>query len=120
VTGAERPAAPTPQVPPWRIAAAAIVLAALCLMGAILVPVYLHNVELERFLRQAQPSSEEALQQTIIDKGHALGLDIVPDHLQIRRPPGTSHMDVHYVVRVSLWLYTVDLHFSSNTASASK
>jgi hypothetical protein len=119
VTGAEH-AATSPQVPPWRIAAAAIVLAALCLMGAILVPVYLHNVELERFLRQAQPSSEEALQQTIIDKGHALGLDIVPDHLQIRRPPGTSHMDVHYVVRVSLWLYTVDLHFSSNIGSEGK
>ena len=119
MTGAEYPP-PSPRVPVWRIAAAAVVLAALGLMGAILVPVYLHNVELERFLRQTQPSSEEALRQTIIDKGHTLGLEIIPDHLQVRRPPGTSRMDVHYVVRVSLWLYTVDLHFSSNTASASK
>ena len=89
-------------------------------MGAILVPVYLHNVELERFLRQTPPSSEEALRQTILDKGHTLGLDIVPDRLQIRHPPGANRMDVHYVVRVSLWLYTVDLHFSSNTGSAVK
>ena len=117
MTGAESPA-PSPRIPAWRVAAAAIVLAALGLMGVILVPVYLHNLALERFLRQTQPLSEAALRQTIIDKGHALGLDIVPDRLQVRRPPGASRMDVHYVVRVGFWLYTVDLHFSSNTASA--
>jgi len=119
VTGAERPA-PSPRVPVWRITAAAIVLAALGLMAAVLVPVYLHNIELEGFLRQIPPSSEEVLRQTIIDKGHSLGLDIVPDHVQVRRPPGANRIDVHYVVRVSLWLYTVDLHFSSSTGSAGK
>ena len=101
-----------------------MVLAALGLMGAILVPVYLRNFELERFLRQTQPSSEESLRKTIIDKGRDLGLDIVPDHLRIRPSPGASrtdvHYDVHYVVRVSLPLYTVDLHFSSKTGSAVK
>jgi len=119
VTGAEDAGA-SPRIPAWRVTAAAVVLAALALMGVILIPVYLHNFELERFLRQAQPSSEEALRQTIIDKGHTLGLDIVPDHLQVRRPPGANRLDVHYVVRVSLWLYTVDLHFSSNTGNAGK
>jgi hypothetical protein len=119
VTGAEDPG-PSPRVPVWRIAAAAIVLAALGLMGAILVPVYLHNIELERFLRQTPPSSEEVLRQAIIDKAHSLDLDIVPDHLQVRRPPAANRIDVHYVVRVSFWLYTVDLHFSSNTRSAGK
>jgi hypothetical protein len=119
VSGLEDPA-PSPRVPAWRIAAAVVVLASLGLMGTTLVPVYLHNFELERFLRQTQPSSEEALRKTIIDKGRDLGLDIVPDHLQIRPSPGASRTDVHYVVRVSLPLYTVDLHFSSNTGSAVK
>ncbi len=119
MTGAESPA-PSPRIPVWRVAAAAIVLAALGLMGVILLPVYLHNLALERFLRQTQPLSEDVLRQTIIDKGHDLGLDIVPDRLQVRRPPGAGRVDVHYVVRVSLWLYTVDLHFSSKTASAGK
>jgi hypothetical protein len=109
--------APSHRVPAWRIAAGVVVLAALGLMGAILIPVYLRNLELERFLGQTQPSSEEALRQTLIDKGHDLGLDIVPDHLQIRHSPGAGHTDVHYVVRVSLPLYTVDLHFSSNTGA---
>jgi hypothetical protein len=100
-------------VPAWRMAAAAVVLAALGLMGAILVPVYLHNFELQRFLRQTQPSSEEALRQTVIDKGRELGLDILPDHLQIRHSPEAGRTDVQYVVRVGFRLYTVDLHFSS-------
>jgi len=113
VSGLEDPA-PSHRVPAWRIAAAFVILAALCLMGTILVPVYLRNFELERFLRQTQPSSEEALRKTIIDKGRDLGLDIVPDRLQIRHSPGAGRTDVHYVVRVSLPLYTVDLHFSSN------
>lgn len=116
MSGAE-PGAPSPQVPAWRIAAAGVVLAALGLMGGVLVPVYLRNFELEKFLRQTQPSSDEALRQTLLDKGLSLGLDIVPDHLQIRRSPGSGRTDVHYVVRVSLPLYTVDLHFSSNTGT---
>ena len=108
---------PSHRVPAWRIAAALLVLAALGLMAAILVPVYLHNFQLERFLRQIPPSSEEALRKTIIDKGRDLGLEIVPDRLQIRTAPGAGRTDVHYVVRVTLLLYTVDLHFSSNTGA---
>ncbi len=104
---------PSNPVPAWRIAAAVIVLTALGLMGAVLAPVYWHNLELEKFLHQVQPASDEVLRQTIIDKGRSLGLDIVPDNLQIRRSPGASRPDVHYVVRVNLPLYTVDLHFST-------
>jgi len=102
-------------VPAWRIAAAIVVLAALGLMGAALLPVYLRNFKLESFLRQTQSSSDGALRKTLVDKGHELGLEIVPDRLQIRRSPGNSRADIHYVVRVSLSLYTVDLHFSSTT-----
>jgi hypothetical protein len=33
--------------------------------------------------------------------------------LQVRRLPGTSRFAVRYAVRVSLPVYTVELHFSS-------
>jgi hypothetical protein len=107
---------PSNRVPAWRVAAAVIVLAAIGLMGAILIPVYSHNWELEKFLHQVPPASDDVLRQTIIDKGRSLSLEIMPDHLQIHHLPGATSTDVHYVVRVSLPLYTVDLHFSSTTS----
>jgi hypothetical protein len=104
------------RVPAWRVAAGVAVLIGLGSIGVLLVPVYLRNFELERFLRESRPASEEALRQSILEKGQTLGLDIAPDHLQIRRSPGVGPAEVRYVVRVSLPLYTVDLHFTSSTS----
>jgi hypothetical protein len=107
-----------PGVPAWRVVAGAAVLAGIVWIGALLVPVYLHNLALEKFLREKQPAPEEVLRQQILDKGRSLGLDIVPDHLRIQR--GDIKYDVRYVVRVTLPLYTVDLHFASNTLAGVK
>jgi hypothetical protein len=108
----------SPRIPAWRIGAGVAVLAGIALIGALLVPVYLHNLALEKFLRETQPAPEEVLRQEILDKGRSLGLDIVPENLRIRRSPGNGrarvHFDVRYAVRVALPLYTVDLHFASN------
>jgi hypothetical protein len=101
------------------VAAAVVVLVGLGLFGAMVAPVYWRNFELEKFLHQSRPaSSEEALRQSILEKGHSLGLDIPPDHLQIRHSPG-SGAELRYVVRVSLPLYTVDLHFASSISTGS-
>lgn len=108
------------RIPPWRTAAGVAVLAGIALIGVLLVPVYLHNLALEKFLRETHPATEEILRQELLDKGRSLGLDIVPDHLRIRRSDvrgavnGGINYDVRYVVRVALPLYTVDLHFASN------
>ena len=67
-------------------------------VGAAVGPVYWRNFELEKFLRVSHPASEEALRQSILDKGHSLGLNIAPDHLQIRRAPGAGS-EVRYMVR---------------------
>jgi len=98
----------------WRIVAGSIVLAALAAVGILLVPVYLHNLQLSRELRAAHISSENAARKFVLDRGRSLGLDIAPNQLQIRRLPGTAAVEVRYMVRVSFPLYTVNLHFSSS------
>ena len=95
-----------------------MVLAGFVLFGGLLGRVYIRNLQFERFLRDTAPASDEALTKTILDEGRSLGLDIAPDHLQIRRDAENGHTDVRYVVRISFALYTVDLHFSSNMAAA--
>ncbi len=120
MSGAEEPGAGPGRVPAWRVAAAVVVLVGLASIGVLMAPVYWHNFEFERFLHQSRPaSSEQALRQSILDKGHSLGLDIPPDHLQIRHSPGPGGAELRYVVRVSLPLYTVDLHFASSVSTGS-
>ena len=119
MSGAEEPGAGPGRVPAWRVAAAVVVLVGLGSIGALMAPVYWRNFELEKFLQSRPASSEEALRQSILDKGHSLGLDIPPDHLQIRRPPGSGGAELRYVVRVSLPLYTLDLHFASSVSTGS-
>lgn len=94
------------------------VLGAFSWFAVLLVPVYLRNLQLQDFLRETPAASDEMLQQAILNKSHSLGLDITPDHLQIRRPPGGGPTSVRYVIRVTIPLYSVDLHFSSNVGEA--
>ena len=103
-----------PPTPLWRIIAGSAVLAALACVGILLIPVYFHNFELSRMLRSAHISSENAARQFVLDRGRSLGLDITPNHLEIRRLPGSAKVEVRYMVQVSFPLYTVDLHFSSS------
>jgi hypothetical protein len=108
-TGSTRP-------PVWRLVAGWGVLAALAWIGILLIPVYLHNFQFSRLLRNSHITSENVARQFVMDRGRSLGLDISPNQLDLRRLPGTSAVDVHYVVRVNFPLYTVDLHFSSTIA----
>jgi hypothetical protein len=102
------------RVPAWRIAAGLAVLAGLLLMGAGLLPVYFRNLQLQNYLRETHPASEAQVREVVLNEGRALGLDIAPDQLQIRRSPAGGSTNVRYAVHVSLPLYTVDLHFSSS------
>ena len=105
-------------LPAWRIGAGVAVLAAFSWIVILLIPVYLRNLQLQDFLRAAPASSDEVLTQAILNKSRSLGLDITPDRVQIRRPPGGGPASVRYVIRVTMLLYTVDLHFSSNLGEA--
>jgi hypothetical protein len=116
VNDRDEPIASNP-VPVWRIGAAVIVLAGLVFFGGFLGRAYIRNLQFERFLRDTAPASDDVLEKTILDKGHSLGLDIAPGHLQIRHDAENGRTDVRYVVRISFALYTVDLHFSSKIAA---
>ena len=104
---------PSNSISIWRIAAGLAVLAGLVGMGTLLVPVYVHNLELERFVRARPAAPDDALKQAILDKGRSLGLNVVPDHVEIRHLPAGGPTGVRYVVRVTFPLYSVDLHFAS-------
>jgi len=100
----------------WRILAGVIVLAGLVLAGIVLFPVYFQNMGLQKYLHRQVPlnQSDHATKREILDEGHSLGLDMVPDQIELRHVSADGQMKLRYAVRVSLPLYTVHLHFSSN------
>lgn len=102
------------RLPAWRIAAGLAVLAVLAGTAVLLTPVYLRNLQLQNCLRGTAAASDQEIEQTLLNKGRSLNLDIAPDHIQIQRSATGGPTRVRYVIRVTMPLYTVDLHFSSS------
>ena len=106
-----------------RQAAGVAVLAILAVLGLRLIPIYLHNRELQQFVedvthRAAAPtSSDDVLRSWVLAKAADLGLPVVADNVHIQRAPESVHIEVRYAVRVNLPLYTVDLHFYPGAGS---
>jgi hypothetical protein len=101
----------------WRIAAGVLVLAALLLFGAALIPLYYHNYQLQGFVSEAaqrvenQTKSDQLLREWIVDKAASLDLPVKADDVQIKRSTERLRIDVRYAVRVDFPGYTVNLHF---------
>ncbi len=101
----------------WRAVAAAIVLAGLAAISARLLPLYLGNYRLQRFLdsfsreAQAQAQPDDLVRVAIVNKAAELGLPVRTDQVRLNRSPKALQIEVRYVVPVELPLYTVDLHF---------
>ncbi|HTT66342.1 MAG TPA: DUF4845 domain-containing protein [Bryobacteraceae bacterium] len=106
-----------------RQAAGIAVLAVLVILGARLIPIYIHNQELQQFVedvthRAAAPtSSDDVLRSWILDKAADLELPVTADDVHIQRSAEQVRIDVRYAVRVNLPLYTVDLHFYPGAGS---
>ena len=106
-----------------RQAAGILVLAIMAFLGIRLIPIYLHNLQLQQFVedvthRAAAPtSSDDVLKSWVLEKAANLDLPVVADNVHIRRAAGAVRMDVRYVVHVNLPLYTVDLHFYPGAGS---
>lgn len=104
-------------VPKWRIVLAIAVLLVLGRLALSMAPVYFRNMELRRFVSKTASSPEnrnkpdEILRMSILDKSAALGLPVRSENVTIRHSANTLLIDIRYVVRVNLPLYTVDLHF---------
>jgi Domain of unknown function (DUF4845) len=111
------------KVSAWRLVAGAVVLAVLFLMAVRLVPIYIHNLELQQFVEQvahrnaAAKSSDDVLRTWVLDKAADVDLPVKADNVQIQRTGDAVRIDVRYVVRVDLPLYTVNLHFYPGAGS---
>ena len=107
----------------WRVGAGVAVLVALVVMGARLVPIYVHNIELQQFVedvahRAAAPtSSDDILRTWVLDKAADLDLPVKADNVQIQRSADSVRIVVRYAVRVDMPLYTVNLHFYPGAGS---
>ncbi|MFN7993438.1 MAG: hypothetical protein U0Q18_07550 [Bryobacteraceae bacterium] len=107
----------------WRMAAGVGVLAILVFLGARLIPIYVRNLQLQQFVedvthRPAAPTTSDDLVRTwVLQKAADLDLPVKAGNVLIQRSPEKVRIDVRYVVRVDLPLYTVDLHFYPGAGS---
>ena len=100
-----------------RKVAGVAVLLILAAIGAILLPPYIQNWKLQRYVNglvddpatATQPS--EVIQKEIVTRGEALGLPVHPGDVQVSRPQNSVRIDVLYIVHVDFAGYSVDLHF---------
>lgn len=101
----------------WRILAGCLVLALLVLIGARLLPLYLHNFQLQQFVEDttrrvsSQNVSDDVLRTQVVEKAAELDLPIKAENVQVKHTAGSVRIDVRYAVQVDLPLYTVRLHF---------
>jgi len=111
------------QVPRWRIAAAIVVLAALAAFGALFTPIYIHNLQLQRYVADlthrdgARSRPDADLRANVLKKAAELDLPVQADNVHIDRTGDDLRIDVRYFVRISLPFYTVDLHFYPGAGS---
>ena len=110
-------------IPRWRIAAAILVLLGLAFFAALLVPVYIHNLQLQNFVASvaarpdSQAKSDDLLRTWVLDKAHELELPIKSDNVRILHSGDGIRIDVRYFVRINFPGYTVDLHFYPGAGS---
>jgi hypothetical protein len=101
----------------WRAVAAVAVLAALAFFGIRLAPIYMRNQQFQSYVEevtgnpQSAAKSDDLLRTWLVDKAAALELPVRHGDVRIRRTADGLGIDVRYVVRVDLPVYTVDLHF---------
>src|SRR5438128_6351183 len=106
-----------------RIAAAILILAIMGILGARLIPVYLDNMRLQSYVEGIAQDAEnrtrpdDMLRVAVLEKAALLGLPVKADNVHIKRSSDTVRIDVRYIVRVDLPLYTVDLHFYPGAGS---
>ncbi len=100
-----------------RLVAGVAVLVALVAIGAFLIPPYVDNFRLQRYINalidDPATSSQAAatVQAEIVSKAASLGLPLRPEDVQVSSANGALRVDALYVVHVDLAGYSVDLHF---------
>jgi len=107
----------------WRIALGAAVLLVLLALGAALTPVYLHNLEFQRYVSALADDSktrnrnDSLIRSSLVDKADSLQLPVRFENIQIARTDEAVRITVKYAVHVNLVVYAVDLHFYPGAGS---
>ena len=106
-----------PRAPRWRLAAGIGVLACLGFFAARLAPYYIRNYELQQYVEgvtqrvENREKADDLLRTWVVEKAARLELPVKAENVQVKRSGEALRIDVRYVVRVDLPVYTVDLHF---------
>ncbi|MDQ6758839.1 MAG: DUF4845 domain-containing protein [Acidobacteriota bacterium] len=106
-----------PGPPLWRTAAGVGVLLLMAAIGVLLIPPYVENWKLQSFLNQMAQDPATAqktpaiLRANILDKAASLGLPVHTDDVRVTQSADGLKIEVLYIVRIDLPVYTVDLHF---------
>src|ERR1035437_762061 len=104
--------------------AAAAVLAALAIFGAMFAPIYFRSLQLQSFVvavpqRAGNQTSDDLVRTWVLNEAYRLGLPVKADGVQILRPPEgrVERVEVRYFVRMDLRGSPVTLHFSPGGGS---
>jgi hypothetical protein len=93
------------------------VLLILAAIAVILIPPYVENFKLQRFVNELidDPATSnlppEAIRERVVSRSAALGIPVHAEDVQVRQIHNAIRIDVLYVVHVDVASYTVDLHF---------
>jgi hypothetical protein len=93
------------------------VLLILAVIAIILIPPYVENFKLQRFVNELSddPATANlppgAIRERVVARAAALGLPVHNDDVQVKQVHNAIRIDVLYVVHVDVATYTVDLHF---------
>lgn len=107
----------------WRTAAAVLILAVLAILAARLLPIYLRNHQLQSYVAEiaGRPENQgkppDLLRVSVLQKAAALGLPVKAGNVDVKQAGDRVRINVRYIVRVDLPLYTVDLHFYPGAGS---
>jgi hypothetical protein len=99
-----------------RIAGVAVLLS-LGFIGIVLVPSYVANWKLQRYVNELiddPATASQPLQSTrdkVIDRAAALGLPLRADNVHVTPSQNAIKIEALYVVHVDVFGYAVDLHF---------
>ena len=100
-----------------RIAAGVAVLLVLAAIAVVLVPPYIANWKLQRYVNELMEDPTigtqeiEAVRSRVMSKAASLGIPLRAEDLQVRQSGRAVRIDALYVVHVDVSGYTVDLHF---------
>jgi len=100
-----------------RMIAGIAVLVILAAIGIVLIPPYIENWKLQRYVNELveDPGTAalqpEIIRAKIVSRAASLGLPVRDGDVQIARVQDAIRINVLYLVHVDVAGYTVDLHF---------